>query len=80
MLDYTIRRYHHMIDPRIKALAQEASSKIKAVARDRDNRIQEIYQQYQQQAASIRAQVIREDLRRPTDDLSSEPHPHQQST
>lgn len=68
-----------MSDPRLQQLASEAARKIKAVASDRDNQIQEIYQQYQQQAASIRAEVSVESLRGSDTDQSLEPYPQHQT-
>lgn len=64
-----------MTDPRVQQLASEAAQKIKAVANQRDADIQAIYQQYQQQAALIRAEATSQDLNRLTDDQSSEPTP-----
>lgn len=66
-------------DPRIQALAAEAAQKIKAVASQYDADIQGIYQQYQQQAALIRAEATSQDLNRLTDDQSSEPYPQHQT-
>lgn len=64
-----------MSDPRIKALAQEASAKIKAVTDQSNAEIETIYRQYRAKVDAITG--ISDSLSRSAD---SQPHPHQQST
>lgn len=64
-----------MSDPRIQQLASEAAQKVKLVASQRDADIQAIYQDYQQQAALIRAEASVDSLSHSDTDLRSEPHP-----
>lgn len=64
-----------MTDPRIKALAQEASAKIKTVTDQSNAEIQAIYRQYRAKVDAITGISDRLDT-----SADSQPHPHQQQT
>lgn len=46
-----------MSDPRIRALAQEASAKIKQVAERKDREIEQIYKDFRAKADAIQAEA-----------------------
>ena len=58
-----------MSDPRIRALAQEASAKIKQVSEGREREIQEIYQDFRTKADAISRGASTDDLAGPGADL-----------
>lgn len=60
-------------DPRIRALAQEASAKIKQVAEGKEREIQEIYKDFRARADAISREASTKDLSRPGADSFSQP-------
>jgi predicted GIY-YIG superfamily endonuclease len=54
-----------VIDPRIRALAQDAAAKIKQISEGREREIEQIYKDFRTRADAISREASTKDLTRP---------------